>query len=151
MLTNAVLKFVLSQIMGGPYIGPVPIECVAFPVEVFWNAVVMWNVIRESRLRLFGNVLSLRICADAAATAEMLSLAARTVCIRAIANSIVLTKHYHANMVMLLLRFQRLLHVSDDDSPRYDDWALFCGELALLDEPERNFWCVCLWHRRHNC
>ncbi len=109
--------------------------------QVFWNAVVIWKVVRESRLRLFGYVLSLRICADALTAVESLSPVARTVCIRAIANSIVMTKNYHANMVLLLLRFQRLLHISDDVSPRYDDWTLFCSELATLNEPERNFWC----------
>ena len=56
---------------------------------------------------------------------------------RAIGNAVVLTRNYHPNMIVLLLRFQHLLHISKDH--RYDDWNLFLQTLRNIRPEERFF------------
>jgi hypothetical protein len=48
-----------------------------------------------------------------------------------------MARNYHPNMIILLLRFQELLKVSDPD--QYDDWGLFLETLRQVDEKEKNF------------
>jgi hypothetical protein len=48
-----------------------------------------------------------------------------------------MTQNYHPNMIILLLHFADLLHISEEN--RYDDWDLFLETLAKLPENERFF------------
>ncbi len=62
---------------------------------------------------------------------------AKTGCLRAIGNAVVMSKNYHPNMIILLIRFQQILHISNEDN--YDDWSLFMDKLKKVSEKERNF------------
>ncbi|MES2661253.1 MAG: hypothetical protein V4689_21720 [Verrucomicrobiota bacterium] len=138
IVSNLILKAVLRLVVGSTLLG-IPILYVAIPVEMFWNGLVILKVIREARLRLFGYALANRI-ADSVATdgyLQILSPAAKKGCLRAIGNAVVMTQNYHPNMVILLLRFQDLLEIEEED--RYDDWELFLATLREVDEKERNF------------
>lgn len=136
--TNLLLKTLLRQVIGTQVFGW-SILWVAIPVEVFWNSVVIHRVIREARLRLFGYALANRIADDAVAQGSMekLSPLARSGCLRAIGNAVVMTQNYHPNMVILLLRFRDLLGVDEED--RLDDWSLFLDTLDQLPAGERYF------------
>lgn len=136
--TNLLLKSGLRLVVGSELFG-VSILYTAIPVEIFWNSVVIRKVIHEARLRLFGYALANKI-ADAVSAEgylEVLSPVARKGCLRAIGNAVVMTQNYHPNMVILLLRFQDLLGIGEED--RYDDWPLFLETLRQVSEPERNF------------
>ena len=138
ILTNLVAKWLLLHTVG-PTIAGISINYIALPVECFWNALVIRRVVKEARLRLFGfalcnhvadHILEKRILHD-------LSENAKIGCLRAIGNAVVLARNYHPNMIVLLLRFQHLLHLNKDH--HYDDWDLFLGALHTASDKERYF------------
>jgi hypothetical protein len=138
ILTNFIARWVLIHTFG-PTLGGISINYVALPVECFWNGVVILRVVREARLRLFGFAL----CNHLADTIlemgilQRLSEPAKIGCLRSIGNAVVLARNYHPNMIVLLLRFQHLLHMNKDH--RYDDWSLFLDVLNKVSPPERFF------------
>ena len=138
IVTNLVLKAVLRLTVGSALMG-IPILYVAIPVEMFWNGLVILKVIREARLRLFGYALANKIAdsVEKEGYLKVLSPAAKKGCLRAIGNAVVMTQNYHPNMVILLLRFQDLLGIHEED--RYDDWQPFLETLDEVSEEERNF------------
>jgi hypothetical protein len=143
-LTNIIAKFLLLHTVGptfggGLVAGGISINYIALPVECFWNGVVLLRVVKEARLRLFGFALCQHV-ADHILQNKILqglSEQARTGCLRAIGNAVVLARNYHPNMIVLLLRFQHLLHMNQDH--HYDDWDLFLGTLRQVSEKERLF------------
>jgi hypothetical protein len=138
ILTNFIAKLLLLHTVG-PTIGGISIYYIALPVECFWNAVVLQRVVKEARLRLFGFALCNEVadCILREKSLQTLSPTARTGCMRAIANAVVLARNYHPNMIVLALRFQHLLHLHKDH--RYDDWDLFLQTLQKVSEKERFF------------
>lgn len=144
MLTNFIAKFLLLHTVG-PTVGAslvaggISINYIAVPVECFWNGVVILRVIREARLRLFGFALCHHVADHILEEGVLrrLSEGARIGCMRAIGNAVVLARNYHPNMIVLLLRFQHLLHMHKEH--RYDDWNLFLETLRKVDKKERLF------------
>jgi len=137
-LTNFIAKFLLRTGFGKTIAG-ISINYVALPVECFWNGMIIYRVVREARLRLFGFALSNYIADHLLQdrSLDQLSPDARTGCLRAIGNAVVMARNYHPNMIILLLRFQDLLGVTNDD--QYDDWDLFLETLKRVNQRERNF------------
>jgi hypothetical protein len=138
ILTNFIIKYALKITVGNFLLG-MPILYLAIPVEVFWNSVVIKNVIHEARLRLFGYALANKIADNIQAEGylEVLSPEAKKGCLRAIGNAVVMTQNYHTNMVILLLRFRFLMQIEEED--RFDDWNVFLQTLRTVSEAERNF------------
>jgi hypothetical protein len=138
ILTNFIIKYALKLTVGNFLLG-MPILYLAIPVEVFWNSVVIKNVIHEARLRLFGYALANKIADNIQAEGylEVLSPEAKKGCLRAIGNAVVMTQNYHTNMVILLLRFRFLMQIEEED--RFDDWSIFLQTLRTVSEAERNF------------
>jgi hypothetical protein len=138
VLTNMIARFLLRATVGSVIAG-ISINYIALPVECFWNAMVVLLVVREARLRLFGFALSNHIADNLlhAHLLEQLSGEARAGCLRAVGNAVVMAQNYHPNVIILLLRFQDLLHMGDEN--RLDDWGLFLDTLKKVNEKERNF------------
>jgi protein-S-isoprenylcysteine O-methyltransferase Ste14 len=137
-VTNFLAKFILRHWLGEMIAG-ISINYIALPVECFWNGMVIHRVVMEARLRLFGFALSNHLADNMIhdRLVEQLSPEARKGAVRAIANAVVMARNYHPNMIILLLRFQDLLQVSEPD--QYDDWGLFLETLRQVDEKEKNF------------
>jgi hypothetical protein len=137
-LTNLVLKYGLRFTVGNTLLG-IPILYEALPVECFWNSVVLKRVVYEARLRLFGFALANRIAKNVVndELLHQLSPLAKAGCLRAIGNAVVMSKNYHPNMIILLIRFQHLLQITEEN--KYDDWDLFIDTLKKVNEKERNF------------
>jgi hypothetical protein len=137
-VSNVVLKYALIYFLGKTIFG-VSILYEAILVECFWNAVVIRKVVLEARLRLFGFALANRIGENVLQDKciEELSTTARRGCLRAIGNAVVMAQNYHPNMIVLLIRFQQILKISEPD--KYDDWDLFLEALQQVTEKERNF------------
>jgi hypothetical protein len=137
-LTNFIGKFILSNTIGKTIAG-VSINYIALPVECFWNGVVLKRVVDEARLRLFGFALSNHIADNVLHDhlIDQLSPEAKIGCIRAIGNAVVMAQNYHPNMIVLLLRFQHLLHINQDY--KYDEWNLFLDTLKKVSKRERDF------------
>ena len=136
-LTNLVAKNIL-RFAFGPTIAGVSVLYEALPVECFWNGVVIERVVKEARLRLFGYALCNHIAENVLKEdlIRELSPKAQMGCLRAIGNAVVMTQNYHPNMIILLLRFQELLHIEKVD--RLDDWSLFLQTLNEVSVKERN-------------
>jgi hypothetical protein len=136
ILSNVLLRSVLRKMFGRSVLR-VSVSYIAVPVTGLWNAVVLYRVSREARLRVFGYVLSNHISKNVLNSefVEKLSPGAKVGCIRAIANAIVLTQNYHPNMIVLLLRFKDLLKIEKPDN--FDDWERFKQTLDSVNENER--------------
>lgn len=137
-VSNFVIKYSLKFSAGETVFG-IPVLYEALLVEAFWNGVVLNRVVKEARLRLFGFALANHIAENVIndRLIEQLSPEARTGCMRAIGNAVVMAKNYHPNMIILLLQFQQLLHIEQEN--KYDDWNLFLETLKNVNEKERNF------------
>lgn len=138
LLTNLVSKYAIRLISDKTIFG-VSILYEALFVEAFWNGVVIVRVIKEARLRLFGFALANKIALETLNENDLqqLSPLAKVGCLRAIGNAVVMTKNYHPNMIILLFRFQQMLHITKEN--KYDDWHLFLETLNTVSEKERNF------------
>ncbi len=137
-VTNFVLKYGLKA-MSGNEIGGISVLYEALPVEAFWNSVVIERVVHEARLRLFGFALAHQIGKNVLQDhiLEQLSPEARTGCLRAIGNALVMAQNYHPNMIILLLRFKDILQ--ENEEHQYDDWDLFLDTLNKVTPRERLF------------
>ena len=138
IVTNFILKYGFKLTVGNSLFG-IPVLYEALPVECFWNSVVIRRVVHEARLRLFGYALAIQIGRNVTGEKllEQLSPLARTGCLRAIGNAVVMGKNYHPNMVILLMHFQQILQISEEN--KYDDWDLFLDTLNRVSEKERFF------------
>lgn len=138
IITNFILKFGLKFTVGDSLMG-IPILYEALPVECFWNSMVIKRVVHEARLRLFGFALAHEIANRVVRDKKLdqLSPLARTGCLRAIGNAVVMAQNYHPNMIVLLLRFQQVLQITEEN--KYDDWGIFLDTLNKVSEGERNF------------
>ena len=137
-VTNLVLKFGLKYSVGDSLMG-VPILYEALPVECFWNGVVIRREVHEARLRLFGFALANQIATNVinSGLLQKLSPLARTGCLRSIGNAVVMAQNYHPNMIILLLRFQEILQITEEN--KYDDWGMFLDTLKKVNDKERAF------------
>ena len=136
VLSNIMLRTILQKLFGRT-IMRISVSYIAVPVTGIWNAWVTYKVTREARLRIFGYVLSNNI-ANRIITQEFLSKLspdAKVGCIRAIANAVVLTRNYHPNMILLLLRFKDLLKINKPDE--FDSWDRFLETLNKVSNEER--------------
>lgn len=133
ILKNLFLLFSIKTLFG------ISILYAAVLVECFWNGVVIMRVINEARLRLFGFAVaaSIRTKLRSADRLSQLSTEAKSGCLRAIGNAVVMTQNYHPNMVVLLLVFQKELNITTPD--RYDDWSLFIKTLQTVNDKEKYF------------
>ena len=97
------------------------------------------KLIYQARLRLFGFALTSQIATKVIndKLVKHFSPLAKTGCLRAIANAIVLAKNYHPNMIILLLRFQEIMQLTGED--KYDDWEMFLDTLKKVNAKERYF------------
>ena len=137
-VTNLVLKYGLKYTVGNTLLG-IPVLYEALPVECFWNSVVIRRVVYEARLRLFGFALANQIATNVINDnlLQQLSPEAKTGCLRAIGNAVVMAQNYHPNMIILLLRFQEILRITEEN--KYDDWPMFLSTLKTVSEKERYF------------
>ncbi len=138
IVTNFILKYGLKFTVGNTLLG-IPVLYEALPVECFWNSMVIKRVVHEARLRLFGFALAHQIANNVVndKLLDQLSPLAQTGCLRAIGNAVVMAQNYHPNMIVLLMRFQLILQISEEN--RYDDWELFLDTLKKVNDQERYF------------
>jgi hypothetical protein len=137
-LTSVAAKFLLRR-MAGKLVLRIGLAWVSVPVAGIWNALVMYRVAREARLRLFGHRL-VSYLIDDLLTEEFvvqLSKQAKEGAIRAISTMMVMTQNYHPNMLMLLVKFSETLAIEDQGD--YDDWPKFVWLLSQVTAAERYF------------
>ena len=111
---------------------------VAIPITAIWDAVVMYRVIQDAKLRLFGYHLSQYISEEIITDKflEPYSHSVKEGAIRAISTVMVLSKNYHPNNIILLIKLNKNLKVTDEKN--YDDLELLLKYLDIASEKERH-------------
>jgi len=138
ILSSVLLKLLFRRIFArfGVRVG---FEWVSIPVTAFWDAFVMAKVIKDAKLRLFGYQLS-QFIIHQIFTKEFLSTMSyelRLVSIRAVASVVVLSKHYHPNNLLILVKLGENLKVDEEDD--YDNREIFFKEYEKLNGEEKEF------------
>ncbi|MEE9396356.1 MAG: hypothetical protein V3V31_05015 [Methylococcales bacterium] len=138
IMTSVAAKFLFRRLTGkaGLRMG---FTWIAAPVTGIWDAVVLYRVAREARLRLFGHRLAQHLIFEVLTPQfnQKLSPKAKEGAIRAVATMMVLTQNYHPNMLMLLSRFCQTFDAQEDCT--YDDWQAFLNILNEVSDTERYF------------
>ncbi len=130
LLSSLFIKFICVRVFGKGS-SRLGFAWVAIPVTGIWDAVVMYKVAREARLRLFGNRLARHITDEIMRPEfiSQLSAKAKEGAIRAVATMMVLSQNHHPNMLVLLIELCK--NFETDERCEYDNWADF---LTLLNE-----------------
>jgi hypothetical protein len=138
MLSNVLAKLFLRRVLGKSILR-VSVSYIAVAITGLWNMLVLLKVVREARLRLFGNLIANHLVEQTITEEklEKLSERARIGCLQAVGNSVVINQRYHPNMLILALRLAELLEVKGGS--RFDDWDEFIATLDAVTEPERYF------------
>lgn len=137
-LSSFVIRVILTR-LAGRFGLRASFSWVAIPVTAVWDAVVMYRVVREARLRLFGYRLAEYLTEEAITPdfSSQLSLKAQEGAVRAIATMMVLTQNHHPNMLILLHRFSERFAVRDRAD--FDDWAVLLQVFQDVSPDERLF------------
>ncbi len=111
---------------------------VAIPVTAIWDAIVMYRVVNDAKLRLFGYHLT-KYIADEMINDTFLDRYSKEIregAIRAISTIMVLSKNYHPNNVLLLIRLNEHLLVQEEKN--YDDLEVYLNFLSKLTLKEKH-------------
>ncbi len=138
VLTTILAKLILRKI-AMRYGVRVGFVWIAIPVTAIWDAIVMYRVIQDAKLRLFGYHLS-KYIAQEIITDKLLdgySPNIREGAIRAISTIMVLSQNYHPNNVLLLIRLNENLAIKEEKD--YDDLEVYLSYLEGLSLEEKHF------------
>lgn len=129
VLTSVVLRVLLQKISLrlGFRVG---FAWVAIPVTAVWDAVVMYKVFKDAKVRLYGYYISAYISQKIITPDVLKNYAENSTqgCMRALSSLMVLSKNYHPNTMMLLIRLNETLKA--EISQDYDDLERY---LQLLE------------------
>lgn len=133
-VTNFLVKLLVRRVLTRAALRATVIPFVALPVTAAWNAIVMWMVLREARIRAMGPTAVDELVNYVFDDAPKLSDAGRLSALRAVAAAIVRTQDLHPNLVRLL---QSVGARTGDVGPdELDDVGLFLSNLKSLDAAE---------------
>ena len=120
MLTGIVIKLVLRKV-AARYGVRVSFIWIAIPVTAIWDAIVMYKVIKDTRLRLFGYHLSKYITEEVFTDELMNSYSPhiREGAIRTVSTIMSFSGSYHPNNIILLIRLSQNFEI--DEHKDYDD------------------------------
>jgi hypothetical protein len=138
VLSSVVLKFVLRKV-AARYGVRVGFVWIAIPVTAVWDAIVMYKVVKDAKLRLFGYQLSKYII-DEVLTEKLLNECSpqmREGAIRAVSTVMVLSSTYHPNNIILLIRLSQNLDIVEEKD--YDDMDKLLVHLDDTSKQERHF------------
>jgi hypothetical protein len=138
VLSSIILKLVLRK-LAARYGVRVGFIWIAIPVTAAWDAFVMYKVVKDAKLRLFGYQLS-KFIINEVLTDKILSdypPHTREGAIRAISTVMVLSDTYHPNNVILLIRLSQNLEIIEKSD--YDDLDKFLNHLDEATVQEKHF------------
>lgn len=138
VLSSILIKFILQKV-ASRYGVRVGFVWVSIPVTAVWDAIVMYKVIKDARLRLFGYHLSKYIIDEVLTDEVMNSYSSHTRegAIRAVSTMMVLAKSYHPNNIILLIRLSQNFDISE--AKDYDALDKFLEHLEEASKEEKAF------------
>ncbi|MCP4693408.1 MAG: hypothetical protein GY859_35540 [Desulfobacterales bacterium] len=138
VMSNVLARMILKRLVGKSALRA-SVAYISVIITGVWNAVVYVKVVREARLRLFGNLIAEHLV-DQILTDENLSNlspAARIGSIQAVANSIVIAQRNHPNMMILLKKLSELFRITEGEN--LDSWEHFLETLQTVSKQEKYF------------
>ncbi len=137
VLTSAIARILLAKLFARETLR-FGFVWVSVPVTAFWDAIVMYRVIKDTQLRLFGYHLSKYIIDEILTDKVLDKYSPHTVegTIRAVSTMIVLAKNYHPNNIILLIRLSN--HLNINEAKDYDDLDKFLEYLKNSSKEERH-------------
>ena len=111
---------------------------VAIPVTAIWDAIIMYRVVQDAKLRLFGYHLSKYIASEII-TDKLLNSYSKEIregAIRAISTVMVQSKNYHPNNILLLIRMNENLVIQEKKD--YDDLSIYINYLKSVSSEEKH-------------
>ena len=136
-VTNFIVKLLLRRVLGRVLVrGALRfLPFVSLPVTALWNGIVMFNVLREARIRAMGPSAIEEAVELAFAKVPAISVAGRLSAVRAVAAAIVRTQDLHPNLVRLLKVVTE--RAGEVGAGELDDVTLFLQSLKSLIAEER--------------
>ncbi len=137
VLTSAIARILLAKLFARETLR-FGFVWVSVPVTAFWDAIVMYRVIKDTQLRLFGYHLSKYIIDEILTDKVLDKYSPHTVegTIRAVSTMIVLAKNYHPNNIILLIRLSN--HLNINEAKDYDDLDKFLEYLKNSSKEEKH-------------
>ena len=120
MLTGILMKLLLRKV-AGRYGVKMSFVWISIPVTAIWDAIVMYQVVKDARLRLFGYHLSKYITEEIFSDELMNSYSPhiREGAIRTVSTIMSFAGSYHPNNIILLIRLSQNFDIEEHKD--YDD------------------------------
>ncbi|NOZ90330.1 MAG: hypothetical protein GXO60_03485 [Epsilonproteobacteria bacterium] len=137
VLSSAITKAILSKLFARESLR-VSFIWVSIPITAIWDAIVMYRVVKDAKIRLFGYHLSKYIIDEILSDKALDRYSPHTIegMIRAVSTIIVLAKNYHPNNIILLIRLTN--HFDIKEAKEYDDLELFLEHLKNSSQKEKH-------------
>ncbi|PIE20866.1 MAG: hypothetical protein CSA66_00375 [Proteobacteria bacterium] len=133
-LTNFVLRIAVRRI-GGRAVVKAYLAFTDILVTGAWDALVAWRMMRQARVRALGPSACETLLADILRGEGAVRREVLAVMMRAVANTVVIEREVHPNLMALMRAIQRRL--GEIALPALDDIDAFVAALARLSERER--------------
>jgi hypothetical protein len=136
-LTRIVVKFLIQKV-ATRYSLRVGLTWIAIPISAIWDAISIHKTIKNAKLKLFGSRLS-KYIAEEILSEKLLknhSSSVKEGCIRAISSMMILSKNHHPNNIILLLRINKNMNITEEKN--YDDLDEFLIYLKNTSKKERH-------------
>ena len=137
LLTRIVLKFFIKKV-ATRYSFRVGLVWLSIPISAIWDALSIHRTIKDAKIKLFGSQLS-KYIAENILSDKILEPYSSTVkegCIRAISNMMVLSHNNHPNNIILLLRVNKDMTITEEKD--YDNLDIFLTYLKEASSKERH-------------
>ena len=137
LLTRIVLKFFIKKV-ATRYSFRVGLVWLSIPISAIWDALSIHRTIKDAKIKLFGSQLS-KYIAENILSDKILEPYSSTVkegCIRAISNMMVLSHNNHPNNIILLLRVNKNMTITEEKD--YDNLDIFLTYLKEASPKERH-------------
>ena len=137
VLSSTLIRILLTKLFSR-HLLRVGFVWVSVPVTAIWDAIVMYRVIKDTRLRLYGYHLSLYIVKDILNNSVLQHYNQHTIegLIRAVSTMVVLSKNYHPNNIILLIRLSDNFNITEGKD--YDNLEFFLKFLEESSPQERH-------------
>lgn len=137
ILTSIIIKFIFQKI-AVRYGMRVSFVWIAIPVTAIWDAIVMYKVVKDARLRLFGYHLSKYLIEEVFTDEKMESYSPhiREGAVRCVSTIMSFSGSYHPNNIMLLIRLSQNFAIEEHKD--YDDLSKLLEHLEVASEEEKH-------------
>ncbi|WP_246057292.1 LBF_2804 family protein [Leptospira gomenensis] len=134
-LSNVVAKIVIRKLLARNSFR-VYADFVAAPVTAFWDAIVLYIILKELRTRLLTRAISENLVGEILEIQDSLGRDAKIACMTAVGNSVVFTQRFHPNLEFILIKLHKAFRIENYHF-RLDEWESLELLLPALNDSEK--------------